>query len=213
MTRLHAFPLLIATLALGTLPLHGETATTSTAPSVAPATMPANLVANGGFEDGKNGWSLFIPTEAKTAAPAFNIATSDARSGQNAARLHTAGYARYGLNGKWLPVKPGQRYRVTAWFKGDSDARAQPGTAGFVVRVTLRNGKSDTPGGHYFLLADGRKSRGGTPPPVEIPFPKKWTSLTSSIEIPGKTDGLILCLFCWLAKGSITIDDVSIVPE
>ncbi len=177
-------------------------------PFAASGEEPKSLVENGGFEQGSTGWSLFVPAESKEKNCRFSISSDAPHSGGHCMKMEADNYARFAVGLGNFSAQPGERYRVSAWVRGN--AESQPGTAGFVIRLTLRKDGKDAQGGHLFIGMDGRVTRNEAPESAPA-FPAQWTKVEAVVEIPGGVDAFGPGLFFWSAKGSVYLDDIAVV--
>ncbi|MEJ0001559.1 MAG: hypothetical protein WDO13_21950 [Verrucomicrobiota bacterium] len=79
-------------------------------------------MANGGFETGTTGWTLFVPGESQGKNCAFDVVTDGPHSGTSSARLQADDFARCGIGAPVFAVQAGERYRVSAWLRADNAA-------------------------------------------------------------------------------------------
>lgn len=169
-----------------------------------------NLASNPGFEKPLNqGWSLFIPGDAKDKG--CTLTNVSGRTGTGA-QIEASQAARYGLASGIKVSNVGERYRITAWVKADAAAEAQGDNPGVTIRVIFSDpkGKDISMG---FAVADGRAFK--DPIKMEsskVPLPKVWTRLEIVMEVPAGATTLNYNLFSWRSKGKIIWDDVSVSP-
>jgi hypothetical protein len=187
------------------------TASSSTAASAtAPAAPTGPPMKNPSFEDGKTGWHFGPATGSESANCRFSVVTDSPHTGKACALIQADDFARCSLEQGTFPVTPGDRYRVSIWVRAAADALAQPGTPGVVIRLTLRTGSADAPGGHLFVQLDNVVTQGLTPLSRDAPLPTDWTEMTGVVEIPPGADHCDPGIYLWLAKGSVYFDDYSI---
>ena len=176
-----------------------------------------NIIQNPGFELDKTGWGLFVPEESQPKNCQFVLSSKNAHSGSNGAEISSDDFARYSLTvNAPIPIKSGERYRVSLWVKAGPGAEVKEGTPGCVLRLVLRNGNSDTTGGGAIFI--GMNGKVTVRPnenlsPLSTPVPKDWTKVEAVVEIPVFTDGvdnMVMGLFGWYTKGTIYVDDVSV---
>jgi hypothetical protein len=167
------------------------------------AVEPPELIDNGGFESGTNSWVLFVPDESLEKHCEFTISNDNPHSGAACGKLTSGDIARFAVGHKPVPVTAGDHYRVSAWYRGDSQTTYTPRTVGFAIRLTLS-------GGHHIQInAEGDVSP-GNPATLKNPMPTTWTQVNVVIKIPpGVTTINGPELFSY-AKGSLYVDDVSI---
>jgi hypothetical protein len=170
-----------------------------------------SVVSNSGFEDGTTGWQIFVPDESKNKNAQFDVVSTAPHAGNNCARFQSDDLARYGIGAGFMPVQAGDRYRVSVWIKADASAQVRPKTPGFVIRLYLKQGSADAPGGHLFICYGNTVSR-NTPPPVTDPvtLPSSWTKIEAVVEIPEGVDTIGPALFCWWTQGVVYADDFSL---
>jgi hypothetical protein len=169
-----------------------------------------SLTPNGGFEDGSTGWTLFVPDEAKDKNCLFDVLSDAPHSGTNCMRLKSDDFARFCVGAGFIPAQPGEHYRVSVWVRADPAAQVLPKTPGFVVRIFLRQGNADAPGGHLFIGPGNRVARNNPAAPVSKSLPTTWTKIEAVIEIPPGVDSIGPALFSWRTKGAIYADDFSL---
>lgn len=174
------------------------------------ATLPAqsNLAANPGFEKPlREGWSLFIPGEAKDKGCA--VTNAPGRTGQ-AAVIESPVATRYALASGLKLTNAGERYRFRVWMKADPSAAALGDTPGAVLRVIFSDpsGKDLRTG---FALANGTAmADGGKMEASKVPLPRDWKMLELVIDSPEGVATVNYNLFSWRAKGRIFWDDFSL---
>jgi len=171
------------------------------------ADAPKPLVENGGFEEGATGWGIFIPGESSDKNCRYSPSSENPHTGKGCVKMESDEFARFCVGPKKFPVQPGERYRVSAWIRGNAETK--PGTAGFVIRLGLSHGGSDAPGGHLFVGMDGRVSRDAVLASTSK-IPTQWTKTEAVVEIPKEADALAPSFFSWYAKGAVFLDDVAV---
>jgi len=201
---------LIGFLVLSCVAIHNPAAAD---PAPAPPASP--LISNGGFESGNSGWSIFVPDESKSANCRFDVVGNAPHSGTNCIRLQSDTFARFCIGSTFIPVQPGEHYHVSVWYKGDPDATIRPvtagiSTAGFVIRLYLRQGNADAQGGHFFIGPGNRVARISPADPTSTTLPTSWTQIEAVVEIPPGVDEIGPALFSWWTQGTIYADDFSI---
>lgn len=172
------------------------------------------LLIDGGFEQGGEEWTILVPQESASAEPTLSVVTTPCHSGAHAARLNSSEQARYGLHvrgpERMIPVIPGQRYRVSGWFRADPGLVVGQGTPGLLVRLTLRDAaKADADGGHLFIGLDDWVGR-DLEPPANTRLPTEWTKIEAVVEIPEGVAWMIPTFFVWRAAGAIYFDDLAV---
>jgi hypothetical protein len=167
------------------------------------------LVPNGGFEEGTTGWTIFVPEESKDKNCRFDVAGDAPHSGSSAARFQSDDFARFGIGAPVIPVQAGERYRVSVWVRIDPAAQVRPKAPGFAIRLNLRQGDSDAPGGHLFIVPGNRVSR-DIPADPGADLTKDWTHVEAVVEIPGGVDAIGPSLFSWWTSGTLYADDFTI---
>jgi hypothetical protein len=168
-----------------------------------------SLIPNGGFETGTTGWGIFIPDESKDKNCRFDVVADSPHSGTSCLRFQSDDFARFCVGTDFIPVQPGDRYRITVWVRAGADAAVLPKTPGFVIRLFLRAGGTDAPGGHMFIAPGGIVTR-NTPASGDSKLPTDWTQMQAVVEIPAGVDSVGPGLFTWWTKGSVFADDFSI---
>lgn len=174
-----------------------------------------NLVKNPGFESGPNDWKPYMSKDAEAKGAAISGDATVAHSGKASLRMFCPVDERYsaGPSLSLGNIKPGERYKVSAWVRAGDDFVQKPGVPGFHIRATLfaEPGK-DAPGGHYHFGPDGRALRNaGMHLLAGKTLPNVWTEIGGVFEIPEGATRLTLNLFVERGSGSVFIDDVSLV--
>lgn len=175
-----------------------------------------NLLANGDFENGTKGWSLFAPAEAKQAGCTFDVTGDGPHDGGQAAKLTSEATARYAIVNypKGISCVGGDRYRVSAWVKAGDDFQAKSGTPGFLMRVSLFTNAgtfADSAAGHFYLALGGHTAMGsGLGGSSYEEVPKTWTKVEGVFEMPSDAASMNVSLFIQSGSGSIYFDDVSL---
>lgn len=172
-----------------------------------------NLLVNAGFEAGPSNWAPFIPSESTGHSPVLGVVQGSARTGQSALRLSSKVPSRFAYgNYPMIPVAPGERYRVSAWYRAESGAVVQPGLPGFVLRAnfSLQGAPAGTPAKHLYVGTAGAVSSNfGSQ--ISLPsLPSEWTQITAVVEVPENVDRFSLNLFSWGLSGSVLVDDASV---
>jgi|GEM_PF-1741544 len=163
----------------------------------APPTSGGGLLANGGFENDKNGWELLVSSQQEGKGCRFEIVKEDARTGKNCAVIESTTHADNAIV-NWQTVNPGQRYRLIAWVRGDARTQVRPGTPGAMVRIIFWDEKR-------FQL----------PNPVLVkpstgPLSSQWTKLETVFEAPTGACFASIALFAHTVSGRLYWDDVQL---
>ncbi len=169
-----------------------------------------SLIPNGGFEEGVGQWKIYIPEEAREKNCQFEVTPESLHSGANGARLQADDFARFSIGFGLIPVQAGERYRVSVWVRGESNAHVRLKSPGFVVRLSLRQGEADADGGHLFIGLGNRVTRNLPADPLAPSLPTEWTQVEAVVEIPSGVDAVGPALFSWGTKGGISVDDFSL---
>jgi hypothetical protein len=175
-----------------------------------PAVAAEPLLSNGGFENGIVGWGLFVPEESQDKNCRFDVVSDAPHSGLNCVRLQSDDFARFSVGTTFVPVQPGECYRISVWIRADPDAQVRLKTPGFVIRLFLRQGNADAEGGHMFIGPGNRVARNTPADPVAKTLPTTWTQIEAVVKIPPGVDAIGPALFSWWTKGAIYADDFSI---
>lgn len=174
------------------------------------AAAAGELVPNGGFETGSTGWGMFVPDESQGAGCGFDVVSDAVHSGTKCGRLFSDDYARFSIGPGGFPAHAGEHYRVTAWVRADSTTHLRKDAPGFVIRLNLRQGNADAPGGHLFIELGNRVLQGEVLPAAKVKLTLKWTMVGAVVEIPPGVDAVIPSVFSWGVKGNLYVDDLSI---
>jgi hypothetical protein len=176
-----------------------------------------NLVVNGGFEAGKSGWGQFIPEESKSASVSWNISETDPHGGTVAAVMTNPKEARWALNpAARIPVKPGEKYRVTAWIRFGKDAKLE-GTfpAAYVRLVFTDAGQKDISDRrlHIHLGLSGNFAWSTALAMLNVAsLPTNWKKMEGVLEIPPGADLVGINLMVHGVSGTIYWDDIAFEP-
>ena len=172
-----------------------------------------NLLSNAGFEGGKVSWVSFIPAESTAHSPVLDVVQGTARTGRSALRLSSDVPSRFAFgNYPLLPVAPGERFRISAWFRAEPGAVAEPAVPGFLLRANFssQDAAPGTPAKHLYLGPTGLVSSSIGPHLRGSSLPTDWVGLTAVVEIPENTDRLSINLFSWGLTGAVLVDDTAI---
>jgi hypothetical protein len=173
------------------------------------ASLPAqsNLAANPGFEKPlREGWSLFIPGEAKDKG--CTVTNAPGRTGQ-AAVIESPVATRYALASGLKLTNAGERYRFRVWMKADPSAVALGDTPGAVLRVIFADSKGKDLLTRFALVSGAVMADGGKMEASKVPLPRDWKMLELVIDSPEGVASVNYNLFSWRAKGKIFWDDFS----
>ena len=178
--------------------------------SVAPLLHAENLVPNPGFEDGQDGWVLFVPPINEGAKVQWVVVNDDPHSGAACLSMKSDEPIRWAVSSKKaFKVSPGEKYRVQAWVKYSKDAKIEPGAPGANIRVTLVKLSPSDPLGHIHVGLAG-VVRSSSVRKLNVPqLPSGWQKIEAVIEIPADNDLVDLSLFSQGVAGTMFWDDVS----
>jgi rhamnogalacturonan endolyase len=164
--------LLLSAILVALRPIHAQNA----------APLP---ISNADFEAAKplDSWSFWSRTNEGAAE-----ISSEARTGQNAARLRHSGPRDWAFsNATKFDVKPGQQFMVSAWMRGS-------GTIQLAV-VALSKGQTLS----WDIGGDANKA-----------FPQ-WLRLEGEVNVPPECDQIYV-RFVGTGKCDVRVDDVALVP-
>jgi hypothetical protein len=172
-----------------------------------------NLLTNPGFEDGSVNWAPFIPAESNAHSPFAGVVEGFARTGQSALRLSSEVPSRFAF-GNYPPiaVTPGQRYRISAWYRVEPGAVVQPGLPGFVLRTNFssRDAAPGTPAKHLYVGTTGAVSINfGSQTSLPV-LPTEWAHIEAVVDVPENVDRFWINLFSWGLAGAFLVDDASV---
>lgn len=187
-------------------------------PQTASASVGKNLIMNGDFEKGVESWQLLLGKDAADSGATLTADNRNAYSGLGSLKLFSPVITRFSCGphlaagGK---VKPGERYRLSAWVRAGEDFVQQPGSVGFVVRVNLRSPERvDSPDGHYYFALSGRGMRAPYEVPRSVlgtaPVSREWKNLEVVFDIPEGVGLIGFNFFAESGSGSIFVDDVTL---
>jgi peptidoglycan/xylan/chitin deacetylase (PgdA/CDA1 family) len=181
-------------------------------PAVSAVPQGDNLLSNGGFEEGTKGWSIFAPPDAQGADAKID-ATGDApHEGGQAGAMSCSAPVRFAIVNfvKGTNFVPGDRMRISAWVKAGSDFQPQPGTPGFMVRVSMFNDPSGSQGtseGLFYVGMSGGVKGPDTSSFKDQEIPKDWTKVEGVFEVVPDTARMNACAFIWKGTGTLFVDD------
>ncbi|MFZ4776063.1 MAG: hypothetical protein ACOYM3_11895 [Terrimicrobiaceae bacterium] len=183
--------------------------------SIAPILRAENHVQNPGFEDGIEGWRLFLPPPHEGANVQWTAVNDDPHSGAACLSMTIDEPIRCAIPTKRsFKVLPGEKYRVQAWVKFAKDARIEPGNPGAYIRATLfeDRGQSTTdPLGNIHIGLNGDVARSPSTGQLNVQqLPAGWQKIEAVIEIPANdTESLDVALFSQGVTGTVFWDDVA----
>lgn len=173
-----------------------------------------NILKNGDFESPLGGnWSFrFPPGGAESSDCSFELC-SEGREGSQAGKLSGTTPVRFGAvqSPRCFTPVPGQHYRISAWVRAGDDFQAQPGTPGFVMRVSIFAdlGTIDAERGLFYVGLDNKTARtSDTSVFSGQEIPKEWTKIEGVFDMSADAASINVCLFMWNATGSVYVDDV-----
>ncbi|MGH8021546.1 MAG: hypothetical protein ACREIA_25345 [Opitutaceae bacterium] len=177
------------------------------------------------FEDAAmETWAAFVPPESADAGCSAVRDETAAHAGSASAKLYSSDFARFGVRfkGITISVKPGERYRLSAWVRLDPTFDAAEGTPGVLARLTLfdRSG-SDFSGGHRYISLKGEVADS----PDELRWERaagdaqdidnapdaaddEWLSLEAEAAIPDGVSTVAPFVFVWKGRGTLWVDDI-----
>ncbi|QYY37407.1 hypothetical protein [Ruficoccus sp. ZRK36] len=169
-----------------------------------------DLIENGTFEHGKSNWRIYIPDGNDGVGAQFDI-TQEAQDGvvSSVACLKSTETARFCISQKKTPTLEPGRYRLQARVRAGDDFEPKKWTPGFVVRLTqkFKDGRKPV---HVFVNWKGQKST-SIKFPGQDPLPTSWTTIEVVLGVDDTTRDVSLDFFIWEGKGSVYLDDVSLV--
>jgi hypothetical protein len=150
-------------------------------------------------------WQLFVPSENMGDDCHIDEAEIKTPSGEPAIRLWADYPMRFAITPRKEPlvVRPGDRYRISAWVKGGEDFKVDGVSAGLVLRVTMTEDGGKGSQNRYVGL---RGTSVGANSLRLDSFPVEWTRLDGTIEIPNGINRMKFFVFSWWAKGSGFVD-------
>ena len=171
-----------------------------------------NLAPNLGFEDGNAGWVLFVPPAYQGVRPEWMPTSAESHSGTASAELKSSGQERWGIGfAKRVPVKPGGKYRVSAWVKFAQGAQLSPPAPAAYLRVALYTADNQDAGGrlgHIHVGLGGVAVRSSALARLAVgELPTGWSKLEQIIEIPPDTELISCNVFVQGVAGSVFVDD------
>ncbi len=176
-----------------------------------------NMLTNGGFEEGSRGWSIFAPPDAQGADAKLDTTGEGAHEGGLAGIMSCSSPVRFAIVNfvKGTSFVVGDRYRISAWVKAGADFQAQPGTPGFVVRVSMFRDETGSQGGTDGLFYVGLKGAVNGPDTSvfnDQGVPTEWTKVEGVFEIVPDTVRVNACAFIWKGAGTLYVDDFRLEP-
>jgi hypothetical protein len=189
------------------------------------AMLAENLIPNPDFEKGREKWGLWVAPDSQKMNCQFLLANNAAYSGRNCVQLVSDDFARFSIaanlsngNDNVIPVEPGDRYRVSAWVRGDTALKVQSGAPGFLIRCEFFSHHKGVRGGLAAYIGLHNKvsiqfpAQGLQALALPGDFPTEWTKVEGVFEVPDtvkELDGMTPpSLFSWYSKGSIFVDDI-----
>lgn len=184
-------------------------------PAAASEPDDGNLVANGGFEEGARGWSVFAPPDARGADAKLDVTSENPHTGGQAGAMSCTGAVRFAIvnyvNG--TNFVPGDRYRISVWIKAAADFQPDPGTPGFLVRVSMFTDTAGTQGGAdglFYVGLSGAVKGGDTNSFKDQGVPTEWTKVEGVFEVAPDTVRMNACVFIWKGTGTLYVDDMRV---
>lgn len=207
---------------------------TTLALSGLPAFLQAgNLIQNPGFESGTDKWNILIPWRSIELAEPLKVSEEreNVHDGRKSAQITTRGSVRVGIATKDLiPVRPGDRYRFSAWVKFGKDAKLEGNAPAIYLRASLADAqKKDiaiedkawaaknpnlAPGEglklHLHIGPNGKVAKQQAIGQLSVSsLPKKWEKIEGVIEIPEGVAYVVPTLMIDAVTGDAYYDDVT----
>jgi len=171
-----------------------------------------SIVANGGFEQGDEGWQFVIPADAEGKGCKWEVVNDNPHSGAKCAMMESEEPARYALCTKGLRAEPGERYRLRVWVRAAAAATAAEKTPGVCARVTYSGAADANMGPLHAHIGLNNKvflvDKIGTVASGKLPT--EWKQLEAVVEVPAEARGFVFALFSLRAKGKIYWDDLDV---
>ncbi len=164
------------------------------------ASDPPNMAANPGFEQGISakglpadwGWWVGKGGEAQCV-----VDESVAHTGKASARVTAKSDVQAVLLSKAIPVALGEKFDVSAWFRGEGFAtNTDGGRVAFTVSFLDASG-------FFARLERFGKPLAGT----------EWQQLSGTVEVPEDITDMLLEVGLGMAHGTVWADDATIIPR
>jgi len=175
-----------------------------------------NILKNGDFESSLGGsWTFRFPPGGAEAGDCSFELSPDGRAGSQAGKLSGTTPVRFAAvqSPKGFSPVPGTHYRISAWVRASEDFQAQPGTPGFVMRVSIFAdlGTIDAERGLFYVGLDHKTARSSDTSLFSgQEIPKEWTKIEGVFDMSADAASINVCLFMWNATGSVYVDDVAL---
>jgi hypothetical protein len=151
-----------------------------------------NLIENPGFESGVDDkWWLLVPEQSIELAEPLKVSEEkeNVHEGRKSVEIITRGMVRVGVcTKKVYPVRPGDRYRFTAWVKFGKDAKIEGKVPAAYLRFTLfGEDKKDIPAEelHMHIGLNGKMARQKAVGSLWVAgLPRGWQKIEGVVEIP-----------------------------
>ncbi|MFQ5593807.1 MAG: carbohydrate binding domain-containing protein, partial [Anaerolineae bacterium] len=170
-----------------------------------------NLVANPGFEDGLAGWVQYVNSGLDV-----NVVVSPTHTGDGALQFARSNdepaFAAY--VGDPVTVVPGQRYRVSAWWRSATGYVSTLNGPPTLWQMTLwRDQQRIT--GLYVQWFDAHEQRLGDPL-LAVPLhwnAANWRLTRRELEAPADAASARIVIGAKLSAETLWVDDVALVPS
>ncbi len=170
-----------------------------------------NLLPNPGFEQGLTDWAPYAVQGAQV-----EVHEAQAHGGRAALAIRGEEGSQGAVIGPPIPVKPGQRYRVSAFFQADFGYVLDDGNPTFWQDAVYRGERPVT--GLYLQWLDAQGEPLTPFPQLAVPLhwsAPAWRRLTREVVAPADAAAVRVIVGARPAQGAVWVDDVGFVaaPE
>jgi hypothetical protein len=180
---------------------------------MADAPLNLNLIKNADFEHDTKKWSMECSDAGSDWLATWSNMTGRSTGG-GALEMRSGIYARIRAISSPLALNGGDTITVCAWFRGDSETSAKPGSAGVVIRITPVNAKDIADDQSVYLPIKGGPAVGASQVAAIEPvatIPVAWAKIEHTFTLPPDVRGVRVELMTYRTSGKIWWDDVSVI--
>lgn len=180
-----------------------------------------NLIPNPGFEEGANGWLLYVSEQSQAVPCSIEPVKEDRKSGASAGAMVSEDFASFSISPelfaggeKALAVYPGERWRLSFWVRATEETASTASPAFFVRFPLLKDWKKT--GRLVFVGINGNVEIRDASGSLDIAgitadLPNEWTQVSAEFEIPSEDNANQLGrpeFYARGVKGPIVLDDI-----
>ena len=171
-----------------------------------------NLLPNPGFEDGLSGWAEVLNTGLDVSvvpSPTHGGGQALQLSGTVTTATQVAAYASDPLT-----VTPGQRYRLSAWFRSALGYVADPNGTPTLLQMKMWRGLKYANGLYVQWLDGGGQAIGGPQLAVFLHTnADHWRLIRRELTVPPDAAQVRVIIIARLSGNSLWVDDLLLVPS